>query len=261
MLEPSLKYQLVNHSRSNPYPSFKLWLVSADNQNKELLSSSTSLQNLDMAEVENFELTKADDGKYFFCEAIQTEADSGETFFRNFVTSDPIRVVYPPMLNVVSHPPYIFVNRSLLIEVPFAAKPGPQNDQYTWTIRPTFTDADGTGNDEQRLQNEETEMFAAFGIETTTDGNDFVARLKIKNLTDSVDVTLAVWNDYGEMKHSFIVNFVPPLPPPDESVDERATEAGIALWLIIVVNIFMLSSCRLKIFPLALLHFRKFVFE
>ena len=66
--------------------------------------------------------------------------------------------------------------------------------------------------------------------------DEYIASLEILNLTESVEVTLTVWNLYGEMKHVFVVNFVAPLPDPGGSVDVTVTQTGIPLWVIILVN-------------------------
>ena len=187
------------------------------------------------ATFENLELTKEDQGKFFVCESVQVEAGSNQTLFSSFVSGDPLQVVFPPMLNVISHPPYVFTNESLTIDVLFSSRPAPNYDQMLWTIRPA---APGTMGLEIQLQDEETDFFSVTGFQRTGIPDEFVARIVVKNLTESVEITMVVGNDFGDMKHSFNVDFDPPLPATDESVDQRATEAGIALWLIIVVSFF-----------------------
>jgi hypothetical protein len=67
------------------------------------------------------------------CETIQ------DTFYNNFVTGEPLHLVYPPMLDVVSHLPYVFVNETLNIRIPFSSRPEPDDDQVP--ISPTFLQA------------------------------------------------------------------------------------------------------------------------
>ena len=182
------------------------------------------------ATLENFELTKEDQGKYFICETIQTADDV--TLFNNFVSGEPLQLVYPPMLDVFSHPQYEFVNQSLLIQIPFSSKPAPQEYQLEWSIHPLYFN--GTGQNVNKLQNEQTEMYKAYPVQKSEVTDEYFANIGIINMTESVEITLTVWNDFGELKHSFVVNFAAPLPPPDESTDS-VVGAGIALWIIVLV--------------------------
>ena len=216
--------------RSNPVPTFNLWQVTSGGHSMELLSSASTLSG---ATYENLELTKDDEGRFFMCESIQVESGSNRTLFSSDVAGEPLQIVFPPMLNVVSHAPFVFTNASLVIDVLFSSRPAPSDDQLFWTIRPAFPGGSGP---EIRIQDEETEMFSVSGFQPSGIPDEFVARIVVKNLTESVEVTMVVANDFGDLKHSFIVDFDPPLPATDESVDQRATEAGIALWLIIVVS-------------------------
>jgi hypothetical protein len=169
------------------------------------------------------------------CETIQTTTGTDKiTLFNNFVSGEPLKLVYPPMLDVFSHLPYEFVNQSLLIQIPFSSKPAPDDYQLEWTIQPLYFN--GTGQNIAKLQNEQTEMYISYPIQKSDFSDECLAQIGIINMTESVQVTLTVWNDFGELKHSFVVNFATPLPPPDESTDAVAG-AGIALWIIVLVTV------------------------
>jgi len=65
--------------------------------------------------------------------------------------------------------------------------------------------------------------------------DEYFAIIEVINITESVEITLIVSNEFGELRHSFPVNFAGQLPSPDGSVDVTATQAGIALWIIVLV--------------------------
>ena len=163
------------------------------------------------------------------CETIQG------TFYNNFVTGEPLQLVYPPMLDVVSHFPYVFVNETLNIRIPFSSRPEPAEDQLSWKIEPLYHN--GTKLNVINLPDDETDLFKSYPLQKSNDVEDeYIAVIEIINITESVEITLIVSNEFGELRHSFPVNFAGPLPSPDGSVDVTATQAGIALWIIVLVT-------------------------
>ena len=163
------------------------------------------------------------------CETIQ------ETFYNNFVTGEPLQLVYPPMLDVVDHLPYVFVNETLNIRIPFSSRPKPDDDQLSWRIEPLYHN--GSKLNVINLPDDETELFNSYLLRKSNDVEDeYIAVIEVINITESVEITLIVSNEFGELKHSFPVNFAGPLPSPGGSVDVTVTQAGIALWIIVLVK-------------------------
>lgn len=210
-----------------PEPQMSLWLVDTEN-NRELLVNSSDKYSDGYRIEYMFEVTRNDDGSRFVCDLVQEMPDTGERLFASESSTEQLNLVYPPMLEVENHPPYIFTNASIIIPLVFLSKPMPDKSDVLWTIQ------EGSLT-EQLYPDQETDQFQTLPLESTDYDNEYVATVIVKNVSQDVGITVNLRNEYGDLSHSFVVTYLPHLPEYPEELEDGVQESGIPLWIILVI--------------------------